>query len=145
MIKERLERAEGVVQELIDRGVSTGYIPGEEPDHADIFDISGWGYRTDCDTVACLGGWMTLDPQLREMGLRNYTDLAPGACSLEPQYRGDGAILAMMEFFDLTEHEATYIFGGYNPNSLEKGLSRIQRVLRGEYDPEQTYPDEGSL
>jgi hypothetical protein len=144
MIKERLERAERVVQELIDRGVSTGYDPGEEPDVADMLDITSWGYYSDCGTVACLGGWMTLDPKLREMGLRHYGDLHPGSCSLEPQYAGEGAIGAVMEFFGLDGHEATYIFGGDNPNSLDAGLSRIQRVLRGEYDPYRTYPDEGS-
>jgi len=143
MNTQRLERAAEVVQELIDRGLPTEFPPGEEPDVTDKFNISGWGYRTSCGTVACLGGWMTLDPELRREGLRHTGDVRPGSLMLQPVFGDEIAGAALMDFFGISGDEMLYIFGGGNPNSLEKGLSRIQRVLRGEYDPDTSYADQG--
>ena len=39
-----------------------------------VLQMNNWGEQTECGTVGCLGGWMTLDPELRVLGLRNAAD-----------------------------------------------------------------------
>lgn len=36
------------------------------------FNMSHWGERTECGTVACLAGHCSLDPWFRERGFRSY-------------------------------------------------------------------------
>ncbi len=43
----------------------------EKAEEGAHIDTSRWGDDNSvCGTVACIGGWMTLDPELRRMGLR---------------------------------------------------------------------------
>jgi hypothetical protein len=138
--QERITRAVEVIRELIDRGVTD---EPDEIDSAEALNMNTWGRQNDCGTSACLAGWMTLDPQLREMGLRNRKDFHPSYTdSLEPRFQEAKGGEALVKFFYITHDEMRYIFGGDNPNSLEKGLSRLERVARGEYDPRQEYADE---
>lgn len=140
MNQERISRAVAVVRELIDRGVTD---EPDEIDSAEALNMATWGRKSDCGTSACLGGWMTLDPELRAQGLRNRRDFFPDhTYSLEPRFEGEQGGYALAVFFDITGDEMRYVFGGDNPNSLTKGLSRLERVARGEYDPHQEYADE---
>ncbi len=82
MNRERISRAVAVVRGLIERGVT------DEPDEVDsdgALNMASWGRKDECGTSACLGGWMTLDPALRDMGLQNRRDQNPrNSSSLEP-------------------------------------------------------------
>jgi len=40
----------------------------DEHERTKHFDMSDWGHRTDCGTVACLAGHCSLDPWFRERG-----------------------------------------------------------------------------
>ncbi len=78
------------------------------------FDYSTWGSTEHpCGTFACAGGWLTLNPALQAQGLGHTNILGEGIISesnLVPTYAGKIDIIALAEFFEITEREAMSIF-----------------------------------
>lgn len=142
MNTKRLTRTRDMLLELKARGVTT------EPDRdRHQFDIATWGTKgyEHCGTVACIGGWATLDPVLRAEGLFRVGDTSSGdpgdmTPMVEPldsfglPVKPLVAYDALMDFYDLGYTTADYIFSGHNTNDLDKAVARIDRVLAG-YKP----------
>ncbi len=77
------------------------------------FDYTNWGSTEHpCGTVACAGGWLTLNPALQAQGLDHTTSLDYRATesNLIPTYAGKTDIIALAEFFEITVQEALNIF-----------------------------------
>lgn len=121
--------------ELIERGVKPASMIAD--DGNDHFCIYSWG-KKGCGTTGCIGGWATLDPELRAQGLKNYNDLdLDYASDLTPVFEDDGGFTALGKFYELDTDTTNYIFGHHN-NTLEHAVERITDVLQGRYETEGT-------
>lgn len=61
------------------------------------FDITDWGHKTECGTVACVAGWAGLIPAFRRAGLK--TELNPHGCDISFNGRLMTSSLAFTNFF----------------------------------------------
>ncbi len=74
------------------------------------FDYSNWGSTEHpCGTIACAGGWLTLNPALQAQGLGHCKQIISKS-NLIPTYAGKRGIGAIAEFFEITVPEAMHIF-----------------------------------
>lgn len=140
MNRAALLRTIQMTRELEARGVKPAEEDGGD-DVTGILDMNTWGYAYTCGTVGCLAGWMTLDPQLREMGLQNESDLAPNRHhgrrhgDLRP-YHDSGLVSgsgdeAMQGFLEVSQGVVDYLFSSRNENSWEAARERLENVLEG--------------
>lgn len=100
----------------------------------------------DCGTIACAGGWLTLHPAMRALGLRNSTDestsdstLAYGHYRLAPRFNDEDGFEALAEFFSIPCDAVRDLFGVRNGiefesscNDKELWLYRVRKYLRDE-------------
>lgn len=68
------------------------------------FNLQVWKGERDCGTVACAAGHACSHPPFQSAGL-NISYKYP-----YPEFEGNTGIDAVMEFFNLTEKEARYMF-----------------------------------
>lgn len=129
MNRERLQHAIKVIEKLKDAGVQSD----DDTDTGDRLNLCDWGRTTNCGTVACLGGWFTLDPTFREQGLRSErdNDRGPFPDGHAPLFGGRRGYDALELFFELHRIECRHIFAGWNTNSLDDGVERIRALLDG--------------
>jgi hypothetical protein len=113
----RLKHGITVLQGLIEREVNDG------PEQV---DMNAWGSQDRCGTIACIGGWFTLDPVFQAQGLEFE---APD--DLAPHYGHRQGMEALMFFFEIDQHQVSHIFGSHNSDQLEHAIERIQNVLDG--------------
>lgn len=126
MNRDRLEHAKRVVECLRDAGVADAKKEGQ-----DVLRMGDWGHARDHSTIACLGGWFSLDPHFREQGLRNARDTTPNTTSLVPCYQDRTAYSALALFFDIDNVAAHHIFAGWNTNRWDDAVERIDDVPKG--------------
>lgn len=99
-------------------------------------DMNTWGDKDECGTVGCLGGWMTLDPELRAMGLGNADEKRlPSDRGLAPVFYEEGGYYvtgyaALAELFGISLSRATGVFGSWNPPSWSKARERLEGMLK---------------
>lgn len=95
-------------------------------------NMETWGNEYTCGTAGCVAGWMTIDPALRAMGLRNIGD-DPGlnGSSHMPWFGNSNCYDALAAFLDAPYDDVTEAFGSHNPNSWPKARERLQGLLDG--------------
>ena len=89
--------------------VLTALTPHERRKH---FDMSNWGQKTACGTVACAAGFCGLDPWFRRRGLKLNVEI--GSLNCDP--------------------DTFFIYGGktifYTSGTHGQVLKRIKRLIR---------------
>ncbi|MFP3609250.1 hypothetical protein SB778_03935 [Paraburkholderia sp. SIMBA_050] len=63
-----------------------------------------------CGTIACAGGWLTLHPKFRELGLSTDSYDFPNRFNHFPTFRGETHNKALATFFCITEDDADVLF-----------------------------------
>ncbi len=95
-----------------------------------------WGRNEYGDVaVACLAGWATLEPGLRELGLRSLNDhwrYREDRGILRPFFEGSVGYTALGKLFDLGFKQRAYLFAQSGGSSWSDARERIQNVLKGE-------------
>ena len=128
-----------LILRMIRQGVKGTYevSPEDLPKAGKWLNMEVYGQITkrfgECRTVACLGGYMTLDPELRKEGLRNEGDYRPDLeyYSLMPSYAGkeEGAN-SLADFLEIQYREARTMFDGNQPNNLKLLLRQFEELCR---------------
>lgn len=87
--------------------------------------MGSWG-RDDhqCGTYGCIAGWMTLDPELRALGLENVS-----SDNLEPMYSGTFGHRAIARFLEVPKEVVENAFGSWHENSWAKARERLEKLL----------------
>ncbi len=105
----------------------------EKAEEGAHLDTTRWGDNNiACGTVGCIGGWMTLDPELRRMGLRNARDARipyDFGPPLRPSYGSSKGDLALMDFLELDDVPTRHLFGDHNPSDWTAAARRFDDVL----------------
>lgn len=72
------------------------------------FDMDDWSYKTDCGTVACIGGHAAFDPEFNDQGLNTAHKGTP----MFPRDNGYTAYgeVAMAEFLEIPYRDSSRLF-----------------------------------
>jgi len=77
------------------------------------FHLDTWRTRDEgasCGTIACAGGWLTLHPKFRELGLGVDSYDFPNRFNNFPTFNGETHNKALARFFGITESDADDLF-----------------------------------
>lgn len=139
MNRPRVELAVQVFEDLKGCKLKTGWnIPpldmqfhikkGAMP-KTDTLDMRLWGTVGECGTVACLAGWLVLDPRIQAEGLMPERESERDISTLRPTYKGYAGLDALEEFFDASDGAIEHVFGHENENDLQAGIDRLRGFL----------------
>lgn len=92
----------------------------------DYFDLRVFYYQTPlCDTVACAAGYAALDQTFIEQGLHLNANRTP-------QYEDHIGFDALIEFFDITSDQSSYLFSAssyFSDHNPQLVIDRIKGLI----------------